>query len=42
MMLLRCLHPPGGAVALLMVLMHEQSWSFVLFPVLPTNVSGAA
>ena len=34
MMLLRCLHPPGGAVALLMVLMHEQSWSFVLFPVL--------
>ena len=34
MMSLRCLHPPGGAVALLMVLMHEQSWSFVLFPVL--------
>ena len=34
MLLLRCLHPPGGAVALLMVLMHEQSWSFVLFPVL--------
>ena len=38
MMLLRCLHPPGGAVALLMVLMHEQSWSFVLFPVLINSV----
>ena len=38
MMLLRCLHPPGGAVALLMVLMHEQSWSFVLFPVLVNSV----
>ena len=37
MMLLRCLHPPGGAVALLMVLMHEQSWSFVLFPVLANS-----
>lgn len=37
MMLLRCLHPPGGAVALLMVLMHEQSWSFVLFPVLTNS-----
>ena len=38
MMLLRCLHPPGGAVALLMVLMHQQSWSFVLFPVLANSV----
>ena len=38
MMLLRCLHPPGGAMALLMVLMHEQSWSFVLFPVLTNSV----
>ncbi|MFM7024837.1 MAG: HPP family protein [Limnohabitans sp.] len=38
MMLLRCLHPPGGAVALLMVLMHEQSWSFVLSPVLTNSV----
>ena len=38
MLLLRCLHPPGGAVALLMVLMHEQSWSFVLFPVLINSV----
>ncbi len=38
MMLLRCLHPPGGAVALLMVLMHEQSLTFVLFPVLTNSV----
>ena len=38
MMFLRCLHPPGGAVALLMVLMHEQSMSFVLFPVLTNSV----
>ncbi len=38
MMLLRCLHPPGGAVALLMVLMHEQSLGFVLFPVLTNSV----
>ena len=38
MMLLRCLHPPGGAVALLMVLMHEQSWTFVLYPVLTNSV----
>lgn len=37
MMLLRCLHPPGGAMALLMVLMHEQHWSFVLFPVLTNS-----
>lgn len=37
MMVLRCLHPPGGAVALLMVLMHEQSLSFVLFPVLANS-----
>jgi CBS domain-containing membrane protein len=37
MMLLRCLHPPGGAVALLMVLMHQQSLSFVLFPVLTNS-----
>ena len=38
MMRLRCLHPPGGAVALLMVLMHEQSLSFVLYPVLTNSV----
>ncbi len=38
MMLMRCLHPPGGAVALLMVLMHEQSLAFVLFPVLTNSV----
>ena len=38
MMALRCLHPPGGAMALLMVLMQEQSWSFVLYPVLTNSV----
>ena len=38
MLLLRCLHPPGGAVALMMVLMHEQSLAFVLFPVLTNSV----
>ncbi len=37
MMLLCCLHPPGGAVALLVVLMHEPSWSFALFPVLTNS-----
>lgn len=37
MMLLRCLHPPGGAVALLMVLAHEPSWSFAVFPVLTNS-----
>ncbi len=38
MMALRCLHPPGGAMALLVVLMHEQSWGFMLFPVLTNSV----
>ena len=31
---LRCLHPPGGAAALLTVLMGVQDWHFALFPVL--------
>jgi len=34
MLLARCLHPPGGAVALLVVLSHNAAWSFVAFPVL--------
>lgn len=33
MMLCRALHPPGGAVALLMVLSGVQDWSFALLPV---------
>jgi CBS domain-containing membrane protein len=31
---LRCLHPPGGAVALLTALTHANAFGFVLFPVL--------
>lgn len=38
MMAARCLHPPGGAVALLVVLMHEQHGSFALFPVFTNSV----
>ncbi|MEK7344555.1 MAG: HPP family protein [Pseudomonadota bacterium] len=38
MMALRCLHPPGGAMALLVVLMHEHRWDFALFPVLTNSV----
>ena len=38
MMLLRSLHPPGGAVALFMALMHEQPLTFILFPVLTNSV----
>ncbi len=33
MLLARCLHPPGGAAALLVVLSHNVSWSFAAFPV---------
>ncbi len=33
MILLRCLHPPGGAVALLIVLGGVVDWHFALFPV---------
>lgn len=31
---LRCLHPPGGAVALLTVLTYTEAWSFAFVPVL--------
>lgn len=34
MFALRCLHPPGGAAALLMVLAGVHDWHFALFPVL--------
>ncbi|HEY9109965.1 MAG TPA: HPP family protein [Roseateles sp.] len=33
MFLLRCLHPPGGAAALLMVLTATHDWHFALLPV---------
>lgn len=33
MFLMRCLHPPGGAVALLVVILHVTSYKFALFPV---------
>lgn len=35
---LRCLHPPGGASALLMVMVGVQDWHFALFPVLINSV----
>ena len=38
MMAGRCLHPPGGAVALLVVLTHEQHGWFAVFPVLTNSV----
>ena len=38
MFALRCLHPPGGAVALLAVLTQASSFQFVLFPVLVNSV----
>jgi len=34
----RCLHPPGGACALLVVLMHKPSWHLVLFGFLLNSV----
>ena len=34
MFALRCLHPPGGAAALLMVMANVHDWGFALFPVL--------
>lgn len=33
MFLLRCLHPPGGAASLLMVLTATQDWQFAFMPV---------
>lgn len=38
MLLARCVHPPGGAAALLVVLSNHPSWSFVAFPVLFNSV----
>ena len=38
MLLGRCLHPPGGATALLVVLMHKPSLDMVLFPFLLNTV----
>jgi CBS domain-containing membrane protein len=38
MFVFRCIHPPGGAMALLVVLTHETTLSFVAFPVLTNSV----
>jgi CBS domain-containing membrane protein len=38
MFALRCLHPPGGAAALLAVLTHASSLDFAFFPVLVSSV----
>ena len=38
MLLLRCLHPPGGAVALLIVLSSVPNWRFALFPIATNSV----
>ncbi|HEY6086657.1 MAG TPA: HPP family protein [Burkholderiaceae bacterium] len=38
MILLRCLHPPGGAVALLIVLGGVVNWQFALFPIAANSV----
>jgi len=38
MVALRCLHPPGGAAALLMVVTHTTRFQFALFPVLLDSV----
>jgi CBS domain-containing membrane protein len=35
---LRCLHPPGGATALLVVLTHTTHYHFALFPVLTNSI----
>ena len=34
----RCLHPPGGAVALFVALAHASSFTFALYPVLMNSV----
>jgi CBS domain-containing membrane protein len=39
MFALRCLHPPGGATALLAVLVHATSFQFAAFPVLVNSVA---
>lgn len=38
MFALRCLHPPGGATALLAVLGHATSFQFAVFPMLTNSV----
>ena len=38
MFVLRCLHPPGGAAALVAVLSHASSFQFALFPVLANSL----
>jgi CBS domain-containing membrane protein len=38
MLVFRCIHPPGGAMALLLVLTHETTLSFVAFPVFTNSV----
>jgi CBS domain-containing membrane protein len=38
MLALRCLHPPGGAVALFAVLAHATQFRFALFPVLANSL----
>jgi CBS domain-containing membrane protein len=42
MFLLRCLHPPGGAAALLMVLAGVKDWHFALDPVLLNSLAMVA
>jgi CBS domain-containing membrane protein len=42
MFALRCLHPPGGAAALLTVLTGVHDWRFALFPVLVNSLLLAA
>ncbi|TDU31726.1 CBS domain-containing membrane protein [Panacagrimonas perspica] len=37
MLILRCLHPPGGAVAVTAVLLHATSFQFAFFPVFVTT-----
>lgn len=38
MFCLRCLHPPGGAAALLVVLAHNDAWTFAAFPILGNSL----
>lgn len=38
MVALRCLHPPGGAVALLTVLIGAHDWQFAFFPVFANSL----
>ncbi len=38
MFALRCLHPPGGAMALLVVLTHVHSPAYILFPALGNSL----